>query len=153
MWDMAEIRTPSLSDQLCFDLYAASRAMTNAYRPVLTELGLTYPQFLVLVVLWDEGTRTMRELATVLKLDHGTLTPLLRRMEARGLVTRRRANLDERFVEIALTPHGDALRVHAEKIQCDMKVALGLDPAQFATLQATLRELTASVTKATAARR
>lgn len=144
---MAETETPPLSDQVCFDLYAASRAVTNAYRPVLGKLGLTYPQFLVLIVLWDEGTRTVRELADVLRLDHGTLTPLLRRMEASGFITRRRANTDERFVEIALTPSGDALRIHATQIHCDMKEALGLDAAQFAALQTTLRELTASVTQ------
>ena len=146
MWDMADTPTPPLSAQLCFDLYAASRAVTNAYRPVLSALGLTYTQYLVLVVLWDEDTRTVRELADVLRLDHGTLTPLLRRMESSGLITRRRANADERFVEIALTARGDALRTHAGRIHCDMTAALGLDPAQFAALQATLRELAARVT-------
>lgn len=144
---MAETRTPPLDDQLCFDLYAASRAVTNAYRPVLSKLGLTYPQFLVLIVLWDGDTRTVRELADALRLDHGTLTPLLRRMEASGLVTRRRASGDERFVEIALTSSGDALRIHATKIHRDMKEALGLDAAQIAALQTTLRELSASVSQ------
>jgi DNA-binding MarR family transcriptional regulator len=144
---MAEIHTPPLSEQLCFDVYAASRAFTNAYRPMLSELGLTYPQFLVLIVLWDEGTRTVRELADALRLDHGTLTPLLRRMETNGLITRRRAAEDERFVEIALTAHGDELRVHAPRIQCDMKQMLGLDPAEFSALQSTLRELTARLSQ------
>lgn len=144
---MAQTRTPSLSEQVCFDLYAASRAVTNAYRPVLSKLGLTYPQYLVLIVLWDEGTCTVRELVDVLRLDHGTMTPLLRRMEASGFITRRRANVDERFVEIALTPRGDALRMHATKVHCDMKEALGLDDARFASLQATLRELTARISQ------
>ncbi|MCW2820963.1 MAG: MarR family transcriptional regulator [Marmoricola sp.] len=144
---MPAAQTPSLSEQLCFDLYAASRAVTNAYRPVLGELGLTYPQYLVLIVLWEEGTCTVRELADALRLDHGTLTPLLRRMESNGLITRRRANSDERFVEIALTAHGHGLRSHATRIHCDMKDALGLDAAQFETLQATLRALTASVSE------
>lgn len=144
---MAEIHTPPLSEQVCFDLYAASRAVTNAYRPVLSELGLTYPQFLVLVALWDQGTRTVRDLVDVLRLDHGTLTPLLRRMEANGLITRRRASTDERFVEVALTPSGDALRVHASRIHCDMVEAMGLDADRTAALQATLRELTASVSR------
>ena len=144
---MDATRTPPLSEQICFDLYAASRAVTNAYRPVLKELGVTYPQFLVLIVLWDEGACTVRKLADVLKLDHGTLTPLLRRMETHGLVTRRRADDDERFVEIALTTRGDALRVHATRIHCDMKEALGLDDAQFVDLQETLRAMTASVSR------
>jgi DNA-binding MarR family transcriptional regulator len=146
-WTMAEIETPPLAEQVCFDLYVASRAVTNAYRPVLRSLGLTYPQFLVLIVLWDEGTRTVRELADALRLDHGTLTPLLRRMEASGFVTRRRAEADERFVEIALTPSGDALRAHATAIHCDMVDALGLDATRMQALQETLRELTASVTR------
>jgi MarR family transcriptional regulator, organic hydroperoxide resistance regulator len=142
---MAETHTPPLSEQVCFDLYAASRAVTNAYRPVLSELGLTYPQFLVLIVLWEQGSGTVKELVDVLRLDHGTLTPLLRRMEANGLITRRRAVTDERFVEVALTRRGDELRVHATKIHCDMTEAMGLDAAQVAALQATLRQLTASV--------
>jgi DNA-binding MarR family transcriptional regulator len=143
---MAETHAPPLSEQVCFDLYAASRAVTNAYRPVLSELGLTYPQFLVLIVLWEEGTCTVKDLADRLRLDHGTLTPLLRRMEANGLVTRRRAATDERYVEVALTPSGDELRVHAPRIHCDMTEAMGLDAAQVAALQATLKKLTSSVT-------
>jgi DNA-binding MarR family transcriptional regulator len=153
MCDMAETDTPALSgtdtpalsEQLCFDLYAASRAVTAAYRPVLTDLGLTYPQYLVLIVLWDEGSCTVRHLADELRLDHGTLTPLLRRMEVGGLVARRRDNADERFVVVTLTERGDALRQHASRIHCDMKDALGLDEAEFAALQTTLRLLTARV--------
>ncbi len=142
---MAETDTPALSEQLCFDLYAASRAVTAAYRPVLAELGITYPQYLVLIVLWDEGSCTVRHLADELRLDHGTLTPLLRRMEVGGLVARRRDNADERFVVVTLTERGDALRQHATRIHCDMKDALGLDEVQFTGLQATLRLLTARV--------
>ena len=142
---MPAIETPSLTEQVCFDLYAASRAVTNAYRPVLGELGVTYPQYLVLIVLWEHGTCTVRELAGHLRLDHGTLTPLLRRMEAGGLLTRRRADTDERFVEVALTPKGDGLRASATRIHCEMKDALGLGPERLARLQETLRELTASV--------
>ncbi len=142
---MASTETPSLEEQLCFDLYAASRAVTNAYRPVLHELGLTYPQYLVLIVLWAEGTCTVRELADLLRLDHGTLTPLLRRMEVGGLVTRRRSDADERYVEVALAPRGDEIRVHAKQIHCDMKDALGLDEDGFIALQATLRGLTSRV--------
>ena len=145
MGGMAEVEIPSFSDQVCFDLYAASRAVTKAYRPVLTELGLTYPQYLVLLVLWEDDHRTVKQVADVLQLDHGTLTPLLQRMEASGLVTRRRTSSDERVVEIALTPRGDALRSHATKVHCDMKRAMGLDDAGLAALQATLRAMTASV--------
>lgn len=138
--------TPPLSEQLCFDLYAASRAVTSVYRPALQRLGLTYPQYLVMIVLWERGTCTLRELGDELMLDHGTLTPLLRRMEGNGVVSRRRAHSDERFVEVSLTPSGDALRVHATQIQCDMKDAMGLDAEQFAALQGTLRLLTSRLT-------
>ncbi len=142
MGAMTDTDTPALSEQLCFDLYAASRAVTAAYRPVLSGLGLTYPQYLVLVVLWDEGSCTLRHISEALRLDHGTLTPLLRRMELAGLVARRRDNADERFVVVSLTAKGDALRQHATKIHCDMKDALGLDEPQFTALQSTLRLLT-----------
>jgi DNA-binding MarR family transcriptional regulator len=145
MLGMPESETPFLSEQVCFDLYAASRAVTKAYRPALSKLGLTYPQFLVLIVLWEHETCTVSEIADRLRLDHGTLTPLLRRMEANGRITRRRADDDERVVQIGLTRSGDALRRHATKIHCDMKDALGLDAEQFAALQATLQELTARV--------
>lgn len=143
---MAAAKIPSLADQVCFDLYAASRAVTTAYRPALSELGLTYPQYLVLLVLWEEGSCTVRELAGALRLDHGTLTPLLRRMETNDLVSRHRVDTDERFVEIGLTAKGDALRAHATRIHCDMKQALGLDDVEFAALQQTLREMTARIT-------
>ena len=142
---MADLDTPPLSDQLCFDLYAASRAVTAAYRPVLTELGLTYPQYLVLIVLWERDSCTVRDIADTLRLDHGTLTPLLRRMEQGGLVARRRDHDDERFVVVSLTAQGAALRTHATRIHCDMKDALALGEQEFADLQETLRTLTARV--------
>jgi MarR family transcriptional regulator, organic hydroperoxide resistance regulator len=145
-WTMEETHAPPLAVQVCFDLYAASRAVTNAYRPVLSKLGLTYPQYLVLIVLWEQGRCTVKELADVLHLDHGTLTPLLRRMEVNGLLTRRRALNDERFVEVALTSRGEELRLQAPRIHCDMTEAMGLDTAQVAALQATLRAMTKSVT-------
>lgn len=133
---------PTLDEQLCFDLYAASRAVTSLYRPLLGELGITYPQYLVLLVLWTEGTQRVRDLGAALHLDHGTLTPLLRRMEKAGLVTRRRLDDDERFVEVALTEHGASLGQHAHGIQCQVKDVLGLDDQQFSALQASLRILT-----------
>ena len=139
---MAEIETPPLADQLCFDLYAASRAITAAYRPALTALGLTYPQYLVLIVLWERGSCTVREIADELRLDHGTLTPLLRRMEVSGLVARHRDHADERFVVVSLTDKGDELRRHGTRIQCDMKAILALRDEEFTDLQHTLRTLT-----------
>lgn len=142
MRDMAETDAPPLSAQLCFDLYAASRAVTASYRPALNDLGLTYPQYLVLIVLWERDGRSVKEIATELSLDHGTLTPLLRRMETHGLVTRRRPDDDQRYLVIVLTEKGSALRTHATRIQCDMKAAMGLEEDQFAALQQTLRTMT-----------
>lgn len=142
---MGSIQAPPLAEQLCFDLYAASRAVTAAYRPALTELGITYPQYLVLIVLWEHESLTVRELGDELRLDHGTLTPLLKRMESSGLVERRRDNVDERFVVVSLAGRGESLRQHAERIQCDMKDQLGLDPQDFEDLQTTLRLLMSRV--------
>ena len=143
---MGTIKAPPLADQLCFDLYAASRAVTAAYRPVLTELGITYPQYLVLIVLWEHESRTVSELGEHLRLDHGTLTPLLKRMETGGLIERRRGNVDERFVVVSLAARGESLRRHAERIHCDMVYRLGLVQREFEELQETLRILTARVT-------
>ncbi|CAM3617430.1 MarR family winged helix-turn-helix transcriptional regulator [Nocardioides zeicaulis] len=149
---MGTLGTPKavpLDDQLCFDLYAASRAVTAAYRPVLTELGLTYPQYLVLIVLWEHESSTVRDIAARLRLDHGTLTPLLKRMEAGGLVERRRDDVDERLVVVSLAQRGEALRQHAEAIHCDMVEQIGLVKDEFEQLQETLRLLTARVSPAT----
>jgi len=144
---MGTIKAPPLDEQLCFDLYAASRAVTAAYRPALTQLGITYPQYLVLIVLWEHESCTVSDLAAQLRLDHGTLTPLLKRMEAGGLVERRRDNADERFVVVSLAGKGEALRRHAEEIHCDMVDQLGLGRQEFEELQETLRVLTARVSR------
>src|SRR6516225_2883936 len=105
----------TLDRQLCFALYSASRAMTAAYRPILTELNLTYPQYLVLLVLWEEGRITVGRLGERLELDSGTLSPLLKRLEANGFVRRERSLQDERQVEVTLTPAGRKLE---SKVQC-----------------------------------
>lgn len=131
-----------LDELLCFDLYAAQRAVTAAYRPVLGPLGLTYPQYLVLTVLWGRGDCAVRELATALRLDHGTLTPLLRRMETAALITRTRGANDERTVVIGLTAAGEALREHRDDVQCHIADAVGLHERDFATLQRLLRRVT-----------
>jgi MarR family transcriptional regulator, organic hydroperoxide resistance regulator len=99
----------------------------------------------VLIVLWEHESCTVRDLAAQLRLDHGTLTPLLKRMEAGGLVERRRDNVDERFVVVSLADKGESLRPHAEAIHCDMVDQLGLGTQEFAELQETLRILTARV--------
>ncbi|MET0865408.1 MAG: MarR family transcriptional regulator, partial [Nakamurella sp.] len=139
-------RKPELTELLCFDIYAASRAVTAVYRHVLAELGLTYPQYLVLVVLWDKQTCTINGLRDLLHLDYGTLTPLLRRMESRGLLTRQRRGDDERSVQIELTDAGLELEPRARHVQGVVRQAVGLTYEQAATLQDTLRKVTESAT-------
>jgi DNA-binding MarR family transcriptional regulator len=134
-----------LDDQLCFALYAASRAVTQRYRPLLDELGLTYPQYLVMLVLWEQGPTTVKSLAEALQLDYGTLSPLLKRLAATGLVARKRRSEDERSVEISLTPAGAELKARASEIPQLVVDAYNLDAHEFTSLRDTLRELTESV--------
>lgn len=140
----------SLEDLLCFDLYAASRAVTAFYRPLLADLGLTYPQYLVLVALHPGEAMTVSEIAAELSLDHGTLTPLLRRMESAGLLTRRRSEEDERRVEVLLTPEGEELRHRFDDVQCAVGEAMGLTTAEFVGMQQSLRTMAEAVRAATA---
>jgi MarR family transcriptional regulator, organic hydroperoxide resistance regulator len=105
-----------LDNQLCFALYSASLAMTKLYKPLLDELGLTYPQYLTLLVLWERDGLAVSELGERLSLDSGTLTPLLKRLEAAGLIARIRAIEDERRVHITLTAAGRKLKGRAQKI-------------------------------------
>ncbi|MEZ0356392.1 MarR family winged helix-turn-helix transcriptional regulator [Mycobacterium sp. SA01] len=127
---------PRLDEQLCFALYSASRAVTAAYRPMLDELDLTYPQYLVLLVLWEEEPCTVSHLGDRLHLDSGTLSPLLKRLEAAGFVRRQRSATDERRVEITLTAKGRALE---ERAACIPDRLLGSDDSAAADLAA-LRE-------------
>jgi DNA-binding MarR family transcriptional regulator len=105
-----------LDNQLCFALYSASLAMTKLYKPLLDELGLTYPQYLVMLVLWEGDGLMVSELGQRLYLDSGTLTPLLKRLEAAGLVSRLRDVADERRVHVHLTAAGRKLKVRAAKV-------------------------------------
>lgn len=101
---------PRLEDQLCFALYATSRAVVQSYQPLLSPLGLTYPQYLVLLALWEQDGQLVKELGERLELDSGTLTPLLQRMESAGLVSRERGTSDQRQVRIHLASEAEALR-------------------------------------------
>ncbi|WP_020674330.1 MarR family winged helix-turn-helix transcriptional regulator [Amycolatopsis nigrescens] len=138
-----------LEEQACFALYAASRAVTDVYRPLLSELGLTYPQYLVLLVLWERDSRPVKEIATALQLDYGTVSPLLKRLEANGLVARRRLADDERSVTISLTAQGAALRERATGIPSVIGCATGLGDEERRELIQTLRRLTGSALAAT----
>ncbi|KAB1143990.1 MarR family transcriptional regulator [Streptomyces luteolifulvus] len=124
-----------LDEQLCFALYAAQRAMTAAYRPLLDELGLTYPQYLVLLVLWERGETTVKELAAALRLDYGTVSPLLKRLGSAGLVRRERAAHDERTVLVSCTGRGEELRERAARVPGALLAAAELDGSEVARLR------------------
>ncbi|MEV0641071.1 MarR family transcriptional regulator [Streptomyces sp. NPDC050619] len=133
--------SPLLDDQLCFALYAAQRAVTAAYRPLLDDLGLTYPQYLVLLVLWERGETTVKELAGALRLDYGTVSPLLKRLESAGLVRRERAVNDERSVLIACTGRAEELRERAAHVPGALLAATEFDGAEVARLREELWRL------------
>lgn len=134
-----------LDEQLCFSLYAASRALTGLYRELLEELGLTYPQYLVMLVLWERGTLTVKELGRALRLDSGTLSPLLRRLEGAGLLTRERSAVDERVVEVSATRGGRDLRARAVDVPGRVLCAVDLTSDQAEVLRDALGRLTRSV--------
>ncbi|MDV8149189.1 MarR family transcriptional regulator [Arthrobacter sp. B10-11] len=136
---------PRLNRQVCFALYSASKAATAVYRPMLDELGLTYPQYLVMLVLWEDQPRSVRELGEELGLDSGTLSPLLKRLESLGLVERRRSGEDERRVEVFLTDTGTALSARAGAIPQQLADAAGLSAAELDQLRETLGRLTAAL--------
>lgn len=131
-----------LDDQLCFALYAASRSITSAYREGLAELGLTYPQFVTLLVLWETDDITVKELGRRLHLDSGTLSPLLKRLESLGLVTRHRASDDERRVHVRLTPSGHEMQAPVLHVQQDVASSLEITEDEASTLRTLARRLT-----------
>jgi MarR family transcriptional regulator, organic hydroperoxide resistance regulator len=136
----------TLDRQLCFALYSASRAMTAAYRPILSELNLTYPQYLVLLVLWEEGRVTVGRLGERLQLDSGTLSPLLKRLEANGFIRRERSLQDERQVEVTLTPAGRKLEAKAQCIPEKLGAQTGITEQEAADLRDAIRRLTDALT-------
>jgi MarR family transcriptional regulator, organic hydroperoxide resistance regulator len=130
-----------LDNQVCFALYSASLAMTKLYKPLLDELGLTYPQYLVMLVLWETDGLMVSELGQRLSLDSGTLTPLLKRLEAAGLVNRLRAVQDERRVHIHLTAAGRKLKARAAKVPGCVLAASQCSLAELLQLTAQIRKL------------
>ncbi|MBB3235941.1 MarR family winged helix-turn-helix transcriptional regulator [Phyllobacterium endophyticum] len=127
-----------LENFLCFAIYSTANAVTRAYQPRLAALGLTYPQYLVMVVLWERENRTVKAIGDKLSLDSGTLTPLLKRLETAGLITRRRDTVDERQVLIALTEEGRAMRERAEAVPAAMGQAFGCTLEEAKGLRAEL---------------
>jgi DNA-binding MarR family transcriptional regulator len=134
-----------LDNQLCFAVYAAAHAFNATYKPLLEPLGLTYPQYLVMLVLWQEDGVTVSAIGGRLGLDSGTLTPLLKRLEAAGLVSRIRDTADERQVRITLTGPGRALKAKAKGIPQELFCALGLSLTDITALRGKLESLAANL--------
>jgi len=132
-----------LDEQLCFALHTASRAMTGCYRPLLDSIGLTYSQYAVMLVLWEHESLTLGTLCGRLQLDTGTLSPLLKRLEAEGLLVRRRRAEDERTVQLTLTERGRALRDEAAAVRARVQETTGLTRAELTTLRDDLQTLAA----------
>lgn len=143
----------SLDEMLCFSLYTASRAVSQAYRAVLIEKDLTYPQFLVLLSLHHSADSTVSDLGQAMHLDSGTLSPLLQRLEARGLLNRERRLEDERVVSVSITSSGrEAFSAVNEEVDC-LSAAYGLERGDVPDLLAKLHRITENMTQLTASRR
>lgn len=140
-----------LDNQLCFALYATSLAMTKVYRPLLAPLGLTYPQYIVMLALWEHGELSAGRLGEQVALDSGTLVPLLRKLAALGLVERRRSPDDDRSVLITLTAEGTAMRRRARAVNGQVGCATQCTGAQIKTLLRDLKKLRAALLAAAAA--
>ena len=130
-----------IGNQLCFPLYACSREIIKRYKPFLDEIDLTYTQYIAMMVLWEKHSVTVKELGEALYLDSGTLTPLLKKMEAKGLLTRRRSEQDERSLIVRLTEAGEALKEQAVSIPYQMASCVRLEPEEAKELYRLLYKL------------
>ncbi|WP_339072962.1 MarR family transcriptional regulator [Sinorhizobium meliloti] len=148
---MAKTNLPSseelmkLDNFLCFAIYSANHAFTRVYKPLLDELDLTYPQYLVMVALWEKDDQTVGSLGEKLFLESSTLTPMLKRLEAMGYILRTRDKADERQVRVRLTETGRALREKASRVPIGIADATGMEPAEVARLKRELAALRASL--------
>ncbi|MEV8339603.1 MarR family transcriptional regulator [Leucobacter sp. NPDC077196] len=131
----------ALERQVCFALTVASRGIVAAYKPVLDPMGITHPQYLVLLALWEHRTLDLRTLAELLHQEASTLSPLIKRLEAQGLARRARSTTDERRLEITLTESGEQLRSRAEQVPVQMAERLGMTPAELDTLHRSMLRL------------
>lgn len=136
-----------LDNQLCFLIYSTNLALNQVYRQLLAPLGLTYPQYLVMLVLWEKDQLTVSEIGEKLFLESSTLTPLLKKLEVAGLITRKRSSKDERQVIIALTPQGQALQLQAIDIPNQLARAASCSPTALLTLKNQLSELRTNLNK------
>lgn len=132
-----------LDNQLCFPLYACAKEIVRRYKPFLDEIDLTYTQYIVMMVLWEEREINVKELGSRLYLDSGTLTPVLKRLEQKGLITRQRDDKDERVLIVSITREGDELKDKAVEIPVKMAGCVGLEPQDAAELYRLLHKLLA----------
>jgi len=135
-----------LENQLCFAIVTAARNVVSLYRPVLEPLGLTHPQYLVMLALWERAPRSLGELASALAMEPATLSPIVKRLEAQGRVRRARRPSDERMLDIELTDDGRALREEALRVPQQIMERVGMDPAQLAAVRDGLAPFTATAT-------
>lgn len=141
MKDMEAETAPTLDRQLCFAVYGAAHAFNRAYKPLLEPLGLTYPQYLVMMVLWEEDTQSVKAIGDRLGLDSGTLSPLLKRLEQAGYVVRKRCSGDERQVLVSLTETGTGLRRRAADVMQSIGKATGCSHQEIENLRDRLQDL------------
>jgi MarR family transcriptional regulator, organic hydroperoxide resistance regulator len=145
MGDMPDIADPlALESQVCFALSVASRSVVAVYRPLLEPMGLTHPQYLVMLALWQHAPLSVKDLSGLLQLDPGTLSPLLKRLEAAGYVRRQRDPDDERALAVTLTDAGTALRAQAEKVPAAVVARLGMDLDELRRLHTSLTRVIAA---------
>ncbi|MFG2648351.1 MarR family winged helix-turn-helix transcriptional regulator [Streptomyces sp. NPDC048436] len=146
--DVPDAELLRLDHQVCFSLHAASRAFGGVYRDALKDLGLTYPQYLVMLVLWEHGPQPVKVIGERLRLDSGTLSPLLKRLEAAGFVRRERSTEDERSVTVQLTAEGEELRERALPVPRRILASTGLTVEEILALQGLLGRLTGALDEA-----
>ena len=144
---MSKVDPLALDRQVCFALATANRSVINLYRPVLDEIGLTHPQYLVMLALWERSPRTVRDLGDALLLEPATLSPLLKRLESAGLVTRSRSVKDDRALDIELTTDGRALRSKAEAVPGTIVEKLRMPVAELEEMRDALSRLIAAATR------
>lgn len=144
-----ESRHARVEDQLCFALYAASKAVSGAYRQLLGEFDLTYPQYLTMLAIWEQDGRTVAEIGQVIELDSGTLSPLLRRLERAGFIRRERSEPDERVVRIHATASGRQLEGRVAPVRATIEAGTGLTNAEFVELRESLHRLRRAVASQT----
>jgi len=134
----------ALDQQVCFALVVAARSVVAVYRPVLDRMGLTHPQYLVMLALWQDAPLSVKRLGELLQLDPGTLSPLLKRLESAGFITRRRDSADERLLSVALTPAGAELREQALQVPPTIVQRLGMSVAELQSLHTSLTRVIAA---------